>query len=62
MITCSVSRRRSNARSWIRRFHTTAAIGVLGSIGYLVARPEVSGRTVKADAIRAQVGIAYAVF
>jgi hypothetical protein len=32
MSTCSVSRRRSNARSWIRRFHTTAAISVLGSI------------------------------
>jgi hypothetical protein len=37
-------------------------VGVLGSIGYLFARPEVSGRAVNADAIRAQVGIAYAVF
>ena len=37
-------------------------VGVLGSIGYLFARPEVSGRTVKADAIRAQLGIAYAIF
>ena len=40
----------------------TPRIGVLGSVGYLFARPEVSGRTVNADAIRAQVGIAYAIF
>ena len=40
----------------------SSRVGVLGSIGYLFARPEVSGRTVNADAVRAQVGIAYAIF
>jgi low temperature requirement protein LtrA len=40
----------------------SSRVGILGSIGYLFARPEVSGRPVIADAVRAQVGIAYAVF
>jgi low temperature requirement protein LtrA len=40
----------------------SSRVGVLCSIGYLFARPEVSGRTINADAIRVQVGIAYAVF
>jgi low temperature requirement protein LtrA len=37
-------------------------VGMLVSVGYLLARPEVAGRTVKADALRAQLGVAYAVF
>jgi len=40
----------------------TPRIGVLGSVGYLFARPEVGGRTINADAFRAQLGVAYAVF
>ena len=40
----------------------TPRIGILGSIGDLYARPEVSLGIVNADAIRAQLGIAYAVF
>jgi hypothetical protein len=51
----------SNAEFQIWR-DLSSRVGVLGSIGYLFARPEVSGRTVNADAIRAQLGIAYAVF
>jgi len=37
-------------------------VGLLGTVGYLFARPDVAGRTVKADAIRAQLGLAYAIF
>jgi low temperature requirement protein LtrA len=37
-------------------------VGLLGSVGYLFARPDVAGRTVNADAIRAQLGLAYAIF
>lgn len=40
----------------------TPRLGVVGSAGYLVARPEVAGRTVKADEVRLQIGFAFAVF
>jgi hypothetical protein len=40
----------------------TPRLGVVWTAGYLVARPEVAGRTVKADEIRVQVGLAFAVF
>jgi hypothetical protein len=40
----------------------TPRLGLLVSGGYLFARPEVAGQRVKADAIRAQLGVAYAIF
>jgi low temperature requirement protein LtrA len=37
-------------------------VGMLLSVGYLFARPEVGGRTIDADALRVQLGIAYGIF
>lgn len=47
----------------LQLFHDLSSrLGILWSAGYLVARPEVAGRTVKADEVRVQVGLAFAVF
>jgi hypothetical protein len=39
-----------------------ARLGIVGSIGYLVARPNVAQHALKADDLRLQVGLAYAVY
>ena len=47
----------------LQLFHDlTPRVGILGSIGYLVGRPEVAGRTLKVDDLRLQVGVAYAIY
>lgn len=51
------------AKAELQLFHDlTSRLGILWSAGYLAARPEVAGRTVNADEIRVQVGLAFAVF
>ena len=47
----------------LQLFHDlTARVGIVGSIGYLVSRPEVAGRTLNVDDLRLQVGVAYAIY
>ncbi len=51
------------AKAELQLYHDlTSRLGIIWSAGYLVARPEVAGRTVKADEVRVQVGLAFAVF
>lgn len=51
------------AKAELQLFHDlNPRVGIVGSIGYLVARPQVAGRTVRADDLRLQVGLAYAVY
>ena len=51
------------AKAELQLFHDlTARLGILWSAGYLVARPEVAGRTVEVDNVRLQVGLSFAVF